>query len=71
MRWTPSLKMGNCSCGKVEVGANQNLKNDTMKLLDMLTEAGEIEAAFAIANVYTRVSGSDLDIAKKQQDVIR
>jgi hypothetical protein len=57
--------------GKVEVGANQNLKNDTMKLLDMLTEAGEIEAAFAIANVYTRVSGSDLDIAKKQQDVIR
>ncbi len=57
--------------GKVEVGANQNLKNDTMRLLDMLTEAGEIEAAFAIANVYTRVSGSDLDIAKKQQDVIR
>ncbi len=57
--------------GNVEVGANQNLKNDTMKLLDMLTEAGEIEAAFAIANVFIRVSGSDLDIAKKQQDVIR
>ncbi len=57
--------------GNVEVGANENLKNDTMKLLDMLTEAGEIEAAFAIANVYIRVAGSDLDIAKKQQDVIR
>jgi len=53
------------------VGANVNLKNDTMKLLDMLIEADEIEAAFAITNVFTRVAGSDLDVAKKQQDVIR
>ena len=37
----------------------------------MLIEANEIEAAFAISNVYIRVAGSDLDIAKKQQDVIR
>ena len=57
--------------GKVEVGVNQNLKSDTLKLLDMLVEAGEIEAAFAVANVFTRVAGSDLDVAKKQQDVIR
>jgi hypothetical protein len=57
--------------GKVEVGANQNLKADTMKLLEMLIEADEIEAAFAITNVYMRVAGSDLDVAKRQQDVIR
>jgi hypothetical protein len=37
----------------------------------MLIEADEIEAAFAITNVFVRVAGSDLDIAKKQQDVIR
>ncbi len=54
-----------------EVGTKTNLKNDTLRLLDMLIEANEIEAAFAISNVYIRVSGSDLDIAKKQQDVIR
>ena len=68
---TSEIETNKDKVGKVEVGANQNLKNDTMMLLDMLTEAGEIEAAFAIANVYIRVSGSDLDIAKKQQDVIR
>ncbi len=56
---------------KVEVGANENLKNDTLKLLDMLIEADEIEAAFAITNVFTRVAGNDLAVAKKQQDVIR
>ena len=54
-----------------EVGTKTNLKNDTLRLLDMLIEANEIEAAFAISNVYIRVAGSDLDIAKKQQDVIR
>jgi hypothetical protein len=54
-----------------EVGTKTNLKSDTIRLLDMLIEANEIEAAFAIANVYIRVAGSDLDIAKKQQDVIR
>ena len=67
----PEIEANKVQVGKVEVGSNNNLKNDTMKLLGMLTEAGEIEAAFAIANVYTRVAGSDLDIAKKQQDVIR
>lgn len=46
------------------------LKSDTIQLLDMLTEADEIEAAFAVANVYLRVVGSDLDVARKQQTVI-
>lgn len=67
----PEIESNKVKVGKVEVGANNNLKNDTLKLLDMLTEAGEIEAAFAVANVYIRVAGSDLEVAKKQQDVIR
>lgn len=67
----PEIAANKEKVGKVEVGANNNLKSDTLKLLDMLTEAGEIEAAFAVANVFTRVAGSDLDVAKKQQDVIR
>jgi hypothetical protein len=67
----PEIEANKLKVGKVEVGANDNLKSDTLKLLDMLTEAGEIEAAFAIANVYIRIAGSDLDVAKKQQDVIR
>lgn len=67
----PEIEANKVKVGNVEVGANQNLKSDTLKLLDMLTESGEIEAAFAIANVFIRVAGSDLDIAKKQQDVIR
>lgn len=46
------------------------LKSDTIQLLDMLTEADEVEAAFAVTNVYLRVVGSDLDVAKKQQNVI-
>jgi len=57
--------------GRIEVGVSENLKSDTLELLDMLIEASEIEAAFAITNVFTRVVGSDLDVAKKQQDVIR
>ena len=67
----PEIAANKIKVGKVEVGANDNLKSDTMKLLDMLIEADEIEAAFAITNVFIRVAGSDLDIAKKQQDVIR
>lgn len=46
-------------------------KSDILRLLDMLIEANELEAAFAITNVYLRKTGEDLDIAKKQQDVIR
>jgi len=67
----PEIAANKEKVGKVEVGASQNLKNDTLQLLDMLVEAGEIEAAFAITNVFVRVAGSDLDVAKKQQDVIR
>ena len=66
----PAIDANKEKVGKVEVGANENLKSDTLKLLDMLIEADEIEAAFAITNVFTRVAGSDLDVAKKQQDVI-
>lgn len=67
----PAIEANKIKVSQHEVGTNENLKNDTMKLLDMLIESGEIEAAFAITNVYVRVAGSDLDIAKKQQDVIR
>ncbi len=67
----PEIDTNKLKVGNVEVGVNQNLKSDTLKLLDMLVEADEIEAAFAVANVFTRVAGSDLDVAKKQQDVVR
>jgi hypothetical protein len=67
----PDIEANKVKVGKIEIGANENLKSDTLKLLDMLIEANEIEAAFAITNVYIRVVGSDLDIAKKQQDVVR
>lgn len=67
----PTIEANKLKVSQHEVGTNENLKNDTMRLLDMLIEADEIEAAFAITNVYVRVAGTDLDIAKKQQDVIR
>lgn len=67
----PEIEANKLKVGKVEVGTNDKLKSDTLKLLDMLIEANEIEAAFAVANVYVRVAGSDLEVAKKQQDVIR
>jgi hypothetical protein len=67
----PNIDANKLKVSQHEVGTTANLKNDTMRLLDMLIEASEIEAAFAITNVYVRVAGSDLDIAKKQQDVIR
>ena len=67
----PDIEANKLKVGKVEVGTNENLKSDTMKLLNMLIESGEIEAAFAITNVFIRVAGSDLDVAKKQQHVIR
>jgi hypothetical protein len=67
----PEIAANKEKVGKVEVGANEKLKSDTLKLLDMLIEADEIEAAFAITNVFVRVAGSDLDVAKKQQDVVR
>lgn len=70
-RMKPEIEQNKIAVGNVEVGTNENLKSDTLKLLDMLIEADEIEAAFAISNVFIRVAGSDLDIAKKQQDVIR
>ena len=67
----PEIEANKVKVGNVEVGTNEKLKGDTLKLLDMLVEADEIEAAFAITNVFTRVAGNDLDIARKQQDVIR
>lgn len=67
----PEIAANKEKVGDVEVNANLNLKGDALKLLDMLIEADEIEAAFAITNVFLRVAGNDLDVAKKQQDVIR
>lgn len=67
----PDIDRNKEQVAAIVVGANQNLKRDALKLLDMLIEAGETDAAFAITSVYTRVVGSDLDVAKKQQDVVR
>jgi DNA repair exonuclease SbcCD ATPase subunit len=67
----PEIAENKLKVGNGEVEAKKNLKDDTLKLLDMLIEANEIEAAFAITNVYIRVVGSDLEVAKKQNDVIR
>lgn len=67
----PAIEANKVKVGTAEVGSNEKLKGDTVKLLDMLVEADEIEAALAVSNVFTRVVGNDLDIAKKQQDVIR
>lgn len=67
----PEIGLNKERVGEVEVGANENLKNDTLKILDMLIEVDEIEAAAAITNVFTRVAGNDLDIAKKQQSVLK
>lgn len=57
----------------VELGAKSagSLKSATLRLLDLLVEAGEIEAAFAVGNTYLQKIGNDLEIAKKQQDIIR
>lgn len=51
--------------------AEASLKPQTLELLDMLLEAHEVEAAFAIANTYIRKVGNDFDVAKKQQEVVR
>lgn len=51
--------------------ADASLKPQTLELLDMLLEAHEVEAAFAIANTYIRKIGNDFDVAKKQQEVVR
>jgi len=51
--------------------ANANLRGDILRLLQMLRDANEIPAAFAIANVYLRRVGTDLEVAKLQQDFVR
>lgn len=56
---------------KLDEKSNSSLKPQTLELLDMLVAAGEMEAAFAIANTYIRTVGEDLEVAKKQQDVVR
>ncbi|HCN28738.1 MAG TPA: hypothetical protein DIT64_08205 [Verrucomicrobiales bacterium] len=56
---------------RLEEKAKSGMKPQTLELLDMLIAADEIEAAFAIANTYIRTAGNDLDIARKQQDVVR
>jgi hypothetical protein len=47
------------------------IKDDMLRLLQMLKEANEIPAAYAICNVYLRKQASDLDVAKFQQDFSR
>lgn len=67
----PAIESNKRKSAAVNLRANDKLKADTLQLLDMLTQAGEVDAAFAITSVYIRVVGSDLEIAKKQQDVVR
>lgn len=66
----PSIDQFKRKADDAKLRQRTRLKSDTLQLLDMLTEADEIEAAFAVTNVYLRVVGSDLDVAKKQQTVI-
>lgn len=67
----PLIERNRESALEVKTKLSSETKSDTLRLLDMLMEADELEAAFAIANVYLRKTGDDLHIAKKQQDVIR
>lgn len=56
---------------QLQLKDGQSLKADILQLLDMLTIAGEVEAGFAIANVYLRTTRNDLEVARKQQDFLR
>ena len=47
----PAIEANKKKVGNVEVVANVNLKRDTLKLLDMLIEADEIEAAFVSVRI--------------------
>jgi hypothetical protein len=51
--------------------SNVQLKPMTLQLLDALIAAGEVEAAVAIANTYIRKIGNDMDVARKQEDIVR
>lgn len=53
------------------MAVNDKLKRDVIRLLSMLKEAQEVQAAFAICNVYLREFGPDLDVAGFQQDFVR
>ncbi|WP_156817084.1 hypothetical protein [Rubritalea marina] len=55
----------------IDLASGEQLKKDTLRLLDLLIDADEVEAAFAICNVYTRSYTNDLDIAQKQKEVIK
>lgn len=57
--------------GDTIAGADDKMKTDVLKLLQMLKDSNEVPAAFAICNVYLRKIGPDLDVAKFQQDFVR
>jgi hypothetical protein len=59
------------SLAELQKGANAKLKPMTLQLLDGLIDAGEIDAAIAISNTYIRKIGNDLEVAMKQQDIVR
>jgi hypothetical protein len=67
----PKIEENKKKTAELSGKSNSGLKSQTLNLLDMLIEAGEIEAAAAISNTYIRKVGNDLDVAKKQQDVVR
>lgn len=67
----PQIERNKQAALEVNSKLTTETKSDILRLLDMLLEADELEAAFAITNVYLRKAGEDLDVAKRQQDVIR
>lgn len=50
----PDIERNKVEVARNVVGANQNLKRDTLKLLDRLIEAGDIDAGFAITNYWIK-----------------
>jgi hypothetical protein len=67
----PKIEENKRKTAELASKATTSLKPQTLQLLDMLIEANEIEAAAAIGNTYVRAMGNDLEVAKKQQDVVR
>jgi hypothetical protein len=65
------IKANKQAMADLQKKANTQLKPMTLQLLDGLIQAEEIDAAVAIASTYVRVIGNDLDIATKQQDIVR
>lgn len=65
------IKANKQAMADLQKKANTQLKPMTLQLLEGLIQAEEIDAAVAIASTYVRVIGNDLEIATKQQDIVR